>query len=88
MTNLLLMLIEFKLLKHTPDSNKALRMIASGRYKRSFWFGVLLIGNIIPLLLILSGSHLVISIAGLMVITGVYLTNHIWVEAPQRIPLT
>jgi len=88
LTNLLLMLIEFKLLKHTPDSNKALNMIASGRYKRSFWFGVLLIGNIIPLLLILSGSHLVISIAGLMVISGVYLTNHIWVEAPQRIPLT
>jgi formate-dependent nitrite reductase membrane component NrfD len=88
LTNLLLMLIEFKLLKHTPDSKKALGMIASGRYKRSFWLGVLLIGNIIPLLLILSGSHLVISIAGLMVITGVYLTNHIWVEAPQRIPLT
>ncbi|HIF15149.1 MAG TPA: 4Fe-4S ferredoxin, partial [Bacteroidetes bacterium] len=86
--NLFLMFIEFKLLKHKPDSNKALNMIAAGRYKKTFWMGILLIGNIIPLLLILSGLSLAISTAGLMVIIGVYLTNHIWVESPQRIPLT
>ncbi len=86
--NLLLMLIEFKLLKHTPNSKKALIMISSGRYKNSFWFGALIIGNLIPLCLVFSGIPILLLLAGLLVIIGIYITEHIWVEAPQRIPLT
>ncbi|HIA35619.1 MAG TPA: hypothetical protein EYN89_02520 [Flavobacteriales bacterium] len=86
--NLFVMFVEFKLIKHTPSSKKALMMISSGRYKISFWIGVLILGNIIPLCLIFSGLPILASLAGLLMIIGIYVTEHIWVEAPQRIPLT
>ena len=63
-------------------------MITKGRYKNLFWVGVVLIGNIIPLLaLILMPNPIVLTIAAIMVLAGIYITEKIWVEAPQRIPL-
>ena len=86
--NLLLLIIEFKLLKHTEDSKETLKMISIGRYKNSFWIGVITLGNTIPLCLAFSGNHHLLSTAGLLVIVGIYIAEHIWIEAPQRISLT
>ncbi len=62
-------------------------MISNGRYKKYFWIGALTLGNIIPFCLIFSGLPVLGSVAGLLCIIGIFITQHLWVEAPQRIPL-
>ena len=88
--NLFTMLIELTTTHPTQDAKRTVDMILKGRYKNKFWGGVLLIGNIIPLLLLLfMGAHsVVLAVAGLIVLIGIYMTEDIWVEAPQRIPLS
>ena len=65
-------------------------MILKGRYSTLFYAGVLLVGNLMPVLLLLTGegSTTMLGAAGVCVLTGIYFTEKIWVEAPQRIPLT
>jgi hypothetical protein len=64
-------------------------MILKGRYKNMFWVGAIIIGNLIPLaLLVFGGGNAAIYAAiGVLSLIGLYITNHIWVEAPQRISL-
>jgi hypothetical protein len=65
-------------------------MILKGRYKNQFWLGAILLGNIIPLGLLIFGGFtpLIGAIAGIAMLIGIYFNNHIWVEAPQRIQLS
>lgn len=71
------------------DTKRVVDMIRHGRYRRGFWLGVMLIGNLTPLaiLLLVGFSPLAGSIAGVLMLVGIYINNHIWVEAPQRISL-
>jgi formate-dependent nitrite reductase membrane component NrfD len=89
LANLLLMIIEFAVVRHTTDAAKVVEMILRGRYALAFWGGVVVFGNVIPLLLMgitpIGPVHVV---AAMMVIVGIYLTERIWIEAPQRISLT
>jgi hypothetical protein len=64
-------------------------MITHGRYSRLFWFGAILFGNVLPAAMLAfgGGSGLVAGLAGLILLIGIYFTEKIWVEAPQRIPL-
>ena len=86
--NLLIILFEFKILKHTADSKKALHLIANGRYKTQFWFIAITIGNIIPLGLVFTDISLLSQLGSVFCLTGIFVTQHLWVEAPQRIPLS
>ena len=88
--NLFTLLIELTTTHPTNDAKLTVDMILKGRYKTKFWFGVLVFGNILPLLLLFfgGGSALVLAIAGAIVLIGIYMTEDIWVEAPQRIPLS
>ena len=86
--NLLIILFEFKILKHTADSKKALHLIANGRYKTQFWFIAITIGNIIPLGLVFTDISLLSQLGSIFCLTGIFVTQHLWVEAPQRIPLS
>ena len=64
-------------------------MILRGPYARLFYAGALCLGNILPLSLLLFSSSLPLTaLAGVAVLAGIYITEHIWVEAPQRIPLS
>jgi Fe-S-cluster-containing dehydrogenase component/formate-dependent nitrite reductase membrane component NrfD len=88
--NLGIMFIEMTMTHPTKDAKTVVQMIVKGRYKRMFWVGTILIGNIIPATLLLFGSAslpLLLSTAILLLI-GIYYNNHIWVEAPQRIALS
>jgi len=50
--------------------------------------GTVLIGNVIPLILLLTtGNMILLSLSGVMVLVGMYITEKIWIEGPQRIPL-
>ena len=88
--NLATMLIELTTTHPTEDAKRTVDMILKGRYKSMFWAGVILLGNLIPLAILSFGasSAMIIAIAGVMVLIGIYITEHIWVEAPQRLPLS
>ena len=88
--NLLTILFELTTTHPTEDAKYAVEMITKGRYKNSFYLMVVLVGNLIPFLmmLLLPASSWLLPLAGIMVLVGLYFLEHIWVEAPQRIPLT
>ncbi len=82
------MLIELVTPHPTKDLELTVHSIIKGRYSKIFWTGVVLIGNLVPFVLLLfwpGNPALVISAA--LVLIGIYFTEHIWVEAPQRISL-
>jgi hypothetical protein len=87
--NLLIILFEMVTPHPTIDSKRVVKMILKGRYRTTFWLGAIIIGNILPIVLLLFGPSMqVLAVAvGVLVILGIYFTEKIWVEAPQRIPL-
>jgi len=48
----------------------------------------MILGNVLPLVLLLAGGVVLLPIAGVLVLIGMYVTEHIWVRAPQLIPLS
>jgi formate-dependent nitrite reductase membrane component NrfD len=87
--NLLTMLIELTMTHPTVDSHTVAGMITKGRYAKTFYLGVVLLGNLVPFfLLFFVGTTAALVAAGLAVLIGIYFTEHIWVEAPQRIALS
>jgi formate-dependent nitrite reductase membrane component NrfD len=59
--------------------------ITHGRYRRQFWWGTVAVGHIVPLILVALGGPL-LSLAGALAIVGLYLYEHAFVMAPQRLP--
>lgn len=86
--NLLIMLVELTTTHPTNDAARTVKMIVKGRYRRPFWIGAILLGNVLPMAILINGSMTMAYIVSLMVLVGIYITEHIWVEAPQRIPLS
>lgn len=88
--NLVTLLFELTTTHPTVDAGRVSNMITKGQYAKLFYGGTVLIGNILPvaLLLIGGGNSMFLAAAGAFVLLGIYCTEHIWVEAPQRIPLT
>ena len=84
--NLVVLVFELAITHPTEDAKKTVDMILKGRYKMKFWLGVVLFGNFLPLALIMAGVSL--PIASAIALIGIIFTETIWVEAPQRIPLT
>jgi len=72
----------------TADAHRAGRMITRGAFAPLFWGGVVGIGLIFPLILLVSGSLFLIAVAALLSLFGLFLNEHIWVRAPQLIPLS
>ena len=88
--NLFTMMIELVTTHPTDDAKRTVDMIVKGRYKNKFWGGVLFFGNVLPLLILffMGNNSFILAIAGAIILIGIYLTEDIWVEAPQRIPLS
>lgn len=86
--NLLMMLVELTTTHPTIDAKTTVKMIVSGRYSKYFWLGAILLGNLIPLALATLSGSLPLALAGLCVLLGIYFTEHVWVQAPQQIPLS
>lgn len=87
--NLLTMAVELTMTHPTVDSHTVSKMITKGRYASKFYLGVVLLGNLVPLaLLLLSLGNWALLAASAAVLIGIYFTEHIWVEAPQRIALS
>jgi len=90
LVNLFTMLMELTITHPTKDAKMTVDMILHGPYKNAFWGIVLGLGNLIPLGLLAANSsaNLVPAIVAGLVLLGIYMTEHIWVEAPQRITLS
>jgi len=86
--NLLIMWVEMTITHPTTDAKRVVQMITNGRYKIKFWVGSLIVGNILPVLIVMFGGAEMDALAGAFLLIGVYITESIWVEAPQRIPLS
>lgn len=88
--NLVSMFLELTMPHPTDDAKRTVKMIVKGRYRLAFWGDVVILGNVIPLILLsVAGSNpILMALAGVAVLVGIYYTEHIWVEAPQRIPLS
>ncbi len=84
--NLIVLVSELMTPHPTADAKATVQMIISGRFSAIFWLGVLLAGNVLPLILLWFGSPLFIT--GALVLIGIYCTEHIWVRAPQLVPLS
>ena len=87
--NLATVLVELTTTHPTQEAKVTVKMITHGRYSRLFWFGAILFGNVLPAAMLAfgGGSGFVAGLAGLILLIGIYFTEKIWVEAPQRIPL-
>jgi hypothetical protein len=85
--NLVLMFLELTVTHPTQDARMVVSMIVSGRYKRMFWIGAISLGNLAPLLAFLADTY-PLQLAPLFALAGIFFTEKIWVEAPQRIPQT
>lgn len=72
----------------TEDARRVAGMILSGRFRNRFWLGTILAGTVVPLGLAWLGGPLLLAGAGLLVLAGIYITEHIWVRAPQLLPLS
>jgi Fe-S-cluster-containing dehydrogenase component/formate-dependent nitrite reductase membrane component NrfD len=86
--NLFTLITELTITHPTTSAKTVVKMITKGRYKNLFWGVTVLVGNIIPLALLLSDSGEIWAvISGVCVLAGIIITEKIWVEAPQRVPL-
>ncbi len=86
--NLLTLVSELTITHPTKAAKKVVRMILKERYQGLFWGGTIIVGNLLPLILIqfMPGAY-TLAAAGVLILIGIYVTEKIWVEAPQRIPL-
>ena len=86
--NLFTLLTELTITHPTKAAKKVVQMILKERYKSLFWLGTVVLGNILPFILIqFLPGQVSLAVAGFLILFGIYITEKIWVEAPQRIPL-
>ena len=86
--NLLTLVIELWTAHTTDDAHKTIEMITKGRFSMPFWAGMVVVGNIQPLMALVLGPAAAAAPAGVLILVGLIFAEHIWVRAPQMIPLS
>lgn len=86
--HLITLAIEMTTTHSTDDAHTVVKMITSGEFSRAFWFGMILVGNVLPMFLLLTGNGFGFALAGVLILAGLYIGERIWVRAPQLIPLS
>ncbi len=86
--NLMTLVFELTITHPTTAAKAVVKMITKGEYKYNFWIIVVLFGNIAPLILLfVIPSTTTIILISFLVLLGIYDTEKLWVEVPQRVPL-
>lgn len=88
LANLVVLAAELITTHPTSDAHRVAKMILQGRYSTTFWTMVILLGNLVPLVIMFSTGGSIALIASSLSLIGIYFSEKIWVEAPQRVPLT
>lgn len=86
--NLLIIFTELAIAHPTADARATAHMIVAGRFKNSFWGIAILLGSLLPLALVYLVSAPLLPLVGILALIGLYQTEHIWVRAPQMLPLS
>ena len=86
--HLITLAIEMTTTHSTEDAHTVVKMITSGQFSHAFWLGMILMGNVLPMFLLLTGSAFGFAFAGALILAGLYIGERIWVKAPQLIPLS
>lgn len=87
--NLVMLLLEISITHPTEDAKLVVKMITKGQYRRLFWSVCMGLGILLPLILIHPDLGVAVNVsAALAALIGIFYTEKIWVEAPQRIPLS
>jgi len=86
--NVLTMTLELSTLHSTDDAQKTVGLIVRGPLSQRFWIGAVFIGNLTPLCLAGWGGAFPLAVAGIVTLIGLYITEDIWIRAPQMIPLS
>ncbi len=87
--HLITLAIELTTTHSTEDSHKTVELITIGEYSSAFWFGMIIVGNIIPgVMLTLTDDYVASAVSGMLILIGLGFAQHIWVQAPQEIPLS
>ncbi len=87
--NLVVTFGELSITHPTNAAKKVADMIMKGRYRTRFWLGAVLFGNVLPIVLLaIPGMEMLLPAAAVIALIGIYISETIWVEAPQRIQLT
>jgi Fe-S-cluster-containing dehydrogenase component/formate-dependent nitrite reductase membrane component NrfD len=78
-----------------PEENiekaRAARLITRGIFKNLFWAGAIVVGSLVPFLIVVTGngnSWQPAILASLCALAGVFVWEHIWVQAGQAVPLS
>ena len=87
-TNLVIISVELLTPHATADAKATKHLIVAGPFGKHFWYGAMLLGNALPLVLIALGGPALLASASALVLVGIYITEHLWVRAPQLIPLS
>ena len=86
--HLITVAIELTITHSTDDAHAVAKMITGGQFGRAFWMGMIFVGNVLPVLLLLTGSSALFAVAGVLILAGMYIGERIWVKAPQLVPLS
>lgn len=77
---------EFAIPHASEVAAKAAHEIKNGRYRYYFWWGVILLGHVIPLALVWVWLPMTWLVSAVFVLVGLYLYEYLFVMAPQEIP--
>jgi Fe-S-cluster-containing dehydrogenase component/formate-dependent nitrite reductase membrane component NrfD len=77
---------EFGMPHASEVAAQAAHEISHGKYKEHFWYGAILLGHVVPLLILVFGFPFAGLASGLLALVGLYLFEHAFVMAPQEIP--
>ena len=83
---LMLVLGELGIPHASEVAARAAHEIKAGRYRTRFWWGVIVVGHIVPLVLLWPSSAPLAAGALLVATVGLYLYEHAFVMAPQEVP--
>ncbi len=81
----------------TSAAKKTVALITNGPYRNWFWYGVIFLGNVLPMAIFIDHwldwipgniQSIAYGIGAVMVLAGVFIAQHVWVRAPQQIPLS
>ncbi|MEM7262348.1 MAG: 4Fe-4S dicluster domain-containing protein [Planctomycetota bacterium] len=71
----------------TQDAKRATQILSTGIRGQFLWLGVVLAGHLLPLLALTAESPGITALAAIGSLVGLVIYEHLWVDAPQRVPL-
>jgi Fe-S-cluster-containing dehydrogenase component/formate-dependent nitrite reductase membrane component NrfD len=77
---------EFGIPHASEVAARAAHEIRHGRHARTFWWGAIVLGHLLPLALLAAPSSMLDVLAVVAAIVGLYAYEHVFVLAPQEIP--